>query len=121
MFDSEGYIRMTFADFCTLPMQRHLIWQDSQLVEELREQGVDALAAGYCEWVSAIGEPKVSLGWAWFLASTASAVMLAPGGISCNVMLCAESGHALGVQQTSALLLDWLSSQRWQRDIVTVH
>lgn len=121
MFVSDGYIRLTYADFCTLSLQRHMVWQDPGLVDELREQGLDARVAGYCEWVSVSLEPKVSLGWAWFVAPRGRAVMLAPGGISANIMLCTDTGAALGVRQTAQLLHGWLSSQAWQREIILYH
>lgn len=117
----DGYLRLTFTDFCALTIQCHMVWQDSDLLVELREQGITAATAGYCEWVSSRFQPPVSLGWAWFSISPQSGAMLAPGGINCNVMLCADSGADLGAGKTADMLLCWLSSQAWQKNIVVRH
>lgn len=121
MLARDGYVRITFAEFCALSMRRHMVWQDVDLRTELCEQGIEAVAAGYCEWVSLHYRPQVSLGWAWFKSAPGSSVMLAPGGISANIMLCTDNGQDLGTQHTADLLLGWLSSQSWQQDILTLH
>ncbi len=117
----DGYIRLTFSELCALSMQQHMVWQDSDLRKELCEQGVQASVAGYCEWVSSHFSPQVSIGWAWFRTASCAAIMLAPGGISCNIMLCSKAGVDLGARQTADILIGWLSSQSWQQDILTLH
>ncbi len=117
----DGYIRLTYAAFCALPMRSHLAWQDGELLNELREQGVQAKVAGYCEWVSRVPNIPVSIGWAWFISESGADVGLAPGGVSCNLMLCTEHGCDLGANTTAELLTRWLASMPWKHTTRRTH
>lgn len=121
MFASDGYIRLTYSDFCALPMRSHLAWQDGALLNELREQGVPAETAGYCEWVSRLPNVPVSIGWAWFISESGADMGLAPGGLSCNLMLCNEHGSDLGAHATEELLTRWLASTPWKNIARRLH
>ncbi|TPG83196.1 DUF4902 domain-containing protein [Pseudomonas mandelii] len=114
MLAPDGYIRMTFTDFCTLSLKQNLAWPDTALLEELRDLGVCVESAGYCEWAGERTIPRVSLGWAWVRHSHAQPPVLAPGGISSNVMLRNPYGYDLGAKLTEELLASWLQSQPWQ-------
>ena len=84
------------------------------LYAELVEGGIRPRAAGYCEWISEKIQPRISIGWAWFLPNSTERHALAPGGISSNLMLRTKTGYDLGPRETKELLRDWLSGQHWQ-------
>jgi len=121
MSEPDGYIRLTYDAFCALPMRSHLAWQDSELLNELRQQGVPAGVAGYCEWVSRLPDFPVSIGWAWFISESGEDFGLAPGGLSCNIMLCTEHGSDLGAHATEELLTRWLASTPWKPTTRRLH
>ena len=109
----DGYIRMTFETFNQLKFIRQECWEDVSLGEELRQAGIEISCAGYCEW-GTDSIHSVSIGWAWFDCPTGRRV-IAPGGISTNVMFVAsKSSYDLGQGKTGDLLQVWLSGQRWQ-------
>lgn len=114
MLTPDGYIRMTFSDFCTLSLKQDIAWPDPSLLEELRGLGVSVESAGYCEWAGDRTIPRVSLGWGWLRHANTAAPVLAPGGISSNVMLRTPNGYDLGAKLTEELLASWLHSQPWQ-------
>ncbi|WP_179958330.1 DUF4902 domain-containing protein [Chitinimonas arctica] len=111
---SDGYIRLTFADFCALRLSQCMAWRDMALLDELRDSGLPVEQAGYCEWSSEETEKKISLGWAWFRPNPDASPMVAPGGISSNMMLCSHAGYDLGMATTEQLLMSWLAGQPWQ-------
>ncbi|MGQ5524302.1 DUF4902 domain-containing protein [Chitinimonas sp. PSY-7] len=116
----DGLIRLTFADLCNIPLRQHMIWQDTDLLLELKGLGIKPSLAGFCEWVSDTATPQISIGWAWFLPSTTERAILAPGGVSSNVMLRTQTGYDLGSTKTAELLLAWVTSLDWQ-GFITSH
>ncbi|WP_158228862.1 DUF4902 domain-containing protein [Chitinimonas sp. BJB300] len=110
----DGLIRLTFADLCSTPIKQLMVWQDTDLLNELKDWGIKPSIAGFCEWVSETTAPQISIGWAWFLPSTTERPILAPGGVSSNVMLRTQTGYDLGSQKTAELLLAWVTGLEWQ-------
>ena len=115
-YSEDGYIRLTFQRFCTLQFSERLMINDDDLRNELLEQNVPAFGAGYCDWLDVSTSVQVSVGWAWFVTARHAQQLLAPGGLSSNVMLTSPDGNDLGTAKTDELLNAWLSSQRWQKN-----
>lgn len=112
----DGYLRLTFRCFCLLPFVSRRSLIDSDLRDDLRAEDVPAVHAGFCEWVDVSTPTPVSVAWAWFRAEEDGPLMIAPGGVSTNVMLVAD-GRDLGVAKSNELLRAWLSQLAWQRDV----
>jgi hypothetical protein len=110
----DGYIRLTISAFLDLQFDLRSAWLDEDLREELVLDDVPAYCAGYCEWMTMVGVPRASIGWAWFRSTVDGQAFLAPGGISTNVMLVTLGGQDLGTRNTDSLLQSWLSNQPWQ-------
>lgn len=113
-YSEDGYIRLTYQHFCLLPFRRRMIFNDDELREELLAINLPVSEAGYCEWLDDNARVQVSVGWAWFVSACDRRQRLAPGGISCNVMIMSADGHDLGAIRTHQLLTDWLSIRVWQ-------
>jgi len=110
---ADGYVRLPLSSLMALSFTHRIAWRDDDLLNELREENVPALEAGYCEWVTADAH-QVSLGWAWFTVCASGTTLLAPGGISSNVMLIDAKSRDMGANQTDSLLRAWLASVEWQ-------
>ncbi|MBL8509791.1 DUF4902 domain-containing protein [Chitinimonas sp. JJ19] len=110
----DGLIRLTYTELRCVRIHLNMAWSDMDLLSELLQQGVQATDAGYCEYVSDARKPCISLGWAWYLYDPSGGIMLAPGGISSNVMLRCEAGYDLGAIQTGRLLESWINEYDWQ-------
>ncbi len=113
-YSENGYIRLTYAQFCGLHFPKRLFIEDDDLRRELVDQALPAFCAGYCDWVDDTTTVQVSIGWAWFIAATDFRQRLAPGGFSSNVMFVSLEGVDLGVAKTNELLETWLSGIAWQ-------
>jgi len=116
-FSDDGYIRMTLLKLSELYFAQRTSITDDDLRNELRDQDVPAYQAGFCDWISVGAATHVCIGWAWFTICREGAVLLAPGGISTNVMLTAPDGRDLGMAKTNELISAWLSSQSWQNEV----
>jgi len=114
VWSEDGYIRLTFQRFCQLSFARRLSIADDDLRSDLVAQDVPAFAAGYCDWLDISTPVRISIGWAWFATDPESPQLLAPGGVSSNVMITSPDGSDLGPSKTNELLKSWLSSQCWQ-------
>ena len=110
---ADGYVRLPLSSLMALSFTRRVAWHDDDLLNELREENIPALEAGYCEWSTADAQ-QVSLGWAWFTVCAKGVTLLAPGGISSNVMLIDAKSRDMGANQTDSLLRAWLASVEWQ-------
>jgi len=113
-WSEDGYIRLTFQRFCQLSFARRMTIADDDLRSDLLAQDVPAFAAGYCDWLDISTPVHISIGWAWFATDPDSPQLLAPGGVSSNVMITSPDGSDLGPGKTNELLKAWLSSQCWQ-------
>lgn len=113
----DQLIRLSYAELSSLVFQPSLAWVDTCLTAELKEIGLPVAYAGYSEWESHGFAPKLSIGWAWFKASFSGKVLIAPGGISCNIMLRSSRGYDLGAHTTQELILLWLSGQSLERTL----
>jgi hypothetical protein len=113
-YSENGYIRVTYAQFCGLRFPKRLFIEDDELRRELVDQELPAFCAGYCDWVDDTTAVQVSIGWAWFITGTDCAQRLAPGGFSSNVMFVSPDGMDLGAAKTNELLATWLSGISWQ-------
>ena len=113
-YSKDGYIRLTYQHFCLLPFPRRMIFNDDELREELLAMQLPVAEAGYCEWSDSDALVQVSVGWAWFVTPSDKRQQLAPGGISCNVMITSPDGEDLGARRTHELLSDWLAVRTWQ-------
>ncbi len=120
-YSEDGYIRLTFHQFCSLQFSHRLTMNDDDLRDELLEQDVPAFSAGYCEWRDISTSVQTSVGWAWFVTADDTPELLAPGGLSSNVMITSVGGNDLGTAKTDELLRAWLSSQRWQKNTHFTH
>jgi Domain of unknown function (DUF4902) len=110
----DGYIRMTFSRFLALAFVHRVAWIDDSVEHDLPENFPQPFQAGYCEWSTDTGFAPVSLGWAWFREGPETRLLLAPGGISSNLMLTNPQQCDLGVRQTQVMLESWLHSEDWQ-------
>lgn len=115
-WSEDGYIRLTFQRFCRLTFAQRMTITDEDLRSDLLTQDVPACCAGYCDWIDISTSVHVSVGWAWFATSHGAPQLLAPGGMSSNVMMTSLDGMDLGPAKTDELLKAWLSSQSWQDD-----
>jgi len=118
---SDGeYIRMSFEQFCALRFTSRRSFVDPDLRADLRAEDIPALRAGFCEWRDATAPNGICVGWAWFTVDDLGPPMVAPGGISSNVLLTAN-GRDLGMAKSNELLRAWLSNLSWQHDVETQH
>ena len=115
-WSEDGYIRLTFQRFCRLSFSQRLTITDDDLRTDLLAQDVPAYSAGYCDWIDVSTSVHVSVGWAWFATDQGAPQLLAPGGMSSNVMITSLDGQDLGPAKTDELLKAWLSSQKWQNE-----
>jgi len=115
-WSEDGYIRLTFQRFCRLSFAQRMSITDEDLRSDLLTQDVPAYCAGYCDWIDISTSVHVSVGWAWFATARGAPQLLAPGGMSSNVMMTSADGIDLGPAKTDELLKAWLSSQAWQDD-----
>lgn len=113
-YSQDGYIRLTFQRFCSLQFLRRRTFVDEMLRDELLAMEIPAASAGYCEWFDNETPVQISIGWAWFVYASDTLLRLAPGGISCNVMMVSADGADLGPARTNELLMRWLSTCSWQ-------
>ncbi len=113
----DGYIRTTFEDFSSLDFCQRRAWQDRELCDELIEDDVPAFQAGYCEWATDKLPHQVSIGWGWFRWIDGR-TLLAPGGMTSNLMLVDRGSYDLGPHKTHELLQSWLTGEQWQRDML---
>jgi hypothetical protein len=108
----DGYIRMTFEAFTKLDFTLRKSREDIDLNEDLRFEGIESSRAGYCEW-EADAIRTVSVGWAWFDCPNGHRI-IAPGGISTNVMLVGyRTKYDLGQGKTDEILRAWLAGEHW--------
>jgi hypothetical protein len=113
-YSENGYIRLTFPQFCELTFPKRLVIEDDDLRRELIDQELPAFCAGYCDWLDDTCAVQISVGWAWFTTARDMVQVLAPGGVSSNVMFVSPDGRDLGTAQTSGLLQGWLATMAWQ-------
>ena len=113
-YSGNGYIRLTYSQFCALHFPKRLSIEDDDLRRELIDQALPAFCAGYCDWVDDTTAVQVSVGWAWFVAGVDATQQLAPGGFSSNVMFISLDGIDLGAARTNELLETWLAGISWQ-------
>lgn len=113
-YSENGYIRLTYAQFCALNFPKRLFIEDDELRRELVDQELPAFCAGFCDWVDDTTAVQVSVGWAWFITGTDSTQRLAPGGFSSNVMFVSVDGTDLGSAKTNEMLEEWLTGVLWQ-------
>jgi hypothetical protein len=109
----DGYIRLPFADFMTLPFMHLFSENDAVFLVELQAQTVPARLAGFSEWKSR-STPTISLGWGWFVHAQSDQILLAPDRVRSNLMLRDARGYDLGSLKTSELLSTWLSAFDWK-------
>jgi hypothetical protein len=109
----DGYVRITFDALSQVVFSQRHAWEDESLREDLAHEDVPALRAGYCEWSASDAARQISIGWAWFMSQTGR-VLLAPGGMSTNLMLVSNGCFDLGMHKTGELLHAWLSGITWQ-------
>jgi hypothetical protein len=113
-YSADGYVRLTFAQFCALTFSKRQTIEDEDLRQELLDQDLPVLSAGYCNWLDESTPVQVSVGWAWFCTASNAPQLLAPGGINSNVMFTSLGGNDLGTALTDGLLKAWLSARNWQ-------
>lgn len=113
-YSNNGYIRITYPQFCTLRFPKRVSIEDDDVRRELIDQAVPAFCAGYCDWVDDTTAVQVSVGWAWFITDDSATQQLAPGGFCSNVMFISLEGVDLGVAKTNELLENWLAGISWQ-------
>ena len=113
-YSENGYIRLTYVQFCALNFPKRLFIEDDELRRELVDQELPAFCAGFCDWVDDTTAVQVSVGWAWFITGTDSTQRLAPGGFSSNVMFVSLDGNDVGAAKTNEMLGEWLTGVLWQ-------
>lgn len=120
-YSADGYVRLTFAQFCALAFSKRETIEDEDLRQELLDQDFPVLSAGYCNWLDESTPVQVTVGWAWFCTACDEPQLLAPGGINSNVMFISLGGNDLGTVLTDGLLKAWLSARTWQANPSFVH
>jgi uncharacterized protein DUF4902 len=116
----DGYIRLSFEQFCALRFEVRESIVDEDLRDDLQAEQVPAIHAGFCEWTDTSTRSRICVGWAWFRAAEDGPIIMAPGGISTNVMLTANSTD-LGMTRSNELMRAWLANIPWQHDIALPH
>jgi hypothetical protein len=116
---SDGYIRLPFDQLSKLRFIHVGSDLDSHILADLKAQAVPATQAGFSEWVSDT-TPPITVGWRWFVHSSAKRVLQAPEAINSNVMLTDLKGYDLGPVITANLMNTWLAIHDWQNDVSTV-
>lgn len=106
-YSRDGYIRMTFEAFTSLALRKHFSYEEPEILAELIEEGLPALRAGYCEFISELDAAIMSIGWVWYDTQDGQNYR-APGHINSNVMLISQSGYDLGSTKTVELLCAWI-------------
>jgi hypothetical protein len=115
-YSDDGYVRLTYLQFCDLRFSKRCAVSDDDLRRELLAQDIPAHCAGYCDWLDDSTAVQVSVGWAWFSAADYAPRIMAPGGMSSNVMLICPDGSDLGPATTDELLRAWLSTRIWDAE-----
>ncbi len=110
----DQLVRLSYPELIGLSFQPCLAWIDTSLTAELKEFGLPVAYAGYSEWECQDSAPKLSISWNWFKEAFSGKVLIAPGGISCNMMLRSPRGYDLGSDMTQQLLFIWISRQGLQ-------
>lgn len=113
-YSADGYVRLTYPCFCKLLFRHRTSISDDALLEELTSQNIPAVRAGYCDWMDDSTMAQISVGWAWFASAEGVPELLAPGGVSSNVMLVCGRGRDLGWLRTDQMLQRWLSQRQWR-------
>jgi hypothetical protein len=113
---ADGYVRLQFNAFCALTFEQRTLYTDEDLRDELLDEDLPVITAGYCEWIDANCGVVVTVGWAWFTTEAFGTKYMAPGGVSSNVMLLSREGNDLGMRRTQELLTGWLVGKPWQID-----
>ena len=72
---------------------------------------------GITEWSCALGCNLLSLSWDWRRVDDGAILFDVASSIRTNVMLTCEKGYDLGVEQTEALLTDFIATIPWQIDV----
>ncbi|WP_338844956.1 DUF4902 domain-containing protein [Massilia sp. W12] len=109
----DGYIRLSFSTFSSLPFVHLFTGCDPDLQDELQEQTILAESAGFSECVSTT-TPSISLGWTWYRHGESNCLLLAPEPVRSNVMIVDMHGYDVGQATTSDLISHWLQYCDWQ-------
>ncbi|WP_421548686.1 DUF4902 domain-containing protein [Pseudomonas sp. QD4] len=110
----DGFIRVSVKEFMETRFVHHMSWEDDELRDELQGLGVNATAAGYCEWKSHAA-PGISIGWTWFRLAGRRRPLLGPEGLRSNLMLRCANGYDMGSNISHNLMISWLSCLAWER------
>ncbi len=108
----DGYIRLSFSTFSSLPFVHLFTDRDLTLLEELVGQEIPAKSAGFSECISST-TPSISLGWAWYQHRDSNCLLLAPEIVRSNVMIVDMHGYDVGSKTTSNLISEWLTCCDW--------
>lgn len=115
----DSYIRMTFAELMSTSFENVYNELSAELAEDLIEQGIPAVRAGFSEWRSTT-TPAASIGFTFFSTSAAPGVPHAtPEKVRTNVMLTERDGYDLGAANAEVLRL-WLDTFQWKSAVATV-
>ncbi len=109
----DGYIRLPFSTFSSLPFVHLFTEQDDGLQDELLEQAILTESAGFSECITNT-TPSISLGWAWYMHGESNCLLLAPEPVRSNVMIIDMHGYDVGPNVTSDLISHWLQFCDWQ-------
>ncbi len=118
---ADGYVRIPELAIPRLALRHLSSGLDTALLDNLWRTAINALSAGYTEWlctgwIGGVADDivQISVGWDWYQESTAGTLLLAGGDIRSNVMAVDCNGHDLGMMRTTLALDRGLAMLDWQ-------
>ncbi len=117
---SDGYVRIPESALAQLTLRHLSSGVDDDLLSDLHLDAVDALIAGYTEWLcdawlceSTDRIAQISVGWDWYLEGASKVLLLALGDVRSNVMAVDDQGADLGMKRTARALCRQLTRLGW--------
>ncbi len=117
--NSDGFVRMTVAEFHALQFRLHMCLIDAKLLEDFWQVGIPAVNAGYYELICDEFSPVVSVGCAWYVSAGRCDVTVGRDDLNTNVMLQDASGADYGARGSREMVQDWLCSGVRRHDLET--
>lgn len=111
----DGYVRLQEHTLAELQLVHVDSALDDGLLQELRDEGIEASSAGYTEWqrMRGPGAAHVTLGWDWYVDRISGALVVAWGDVRSNIMCVDPRGIDLGMLHTTRALLRRIAGLNW--------
>jgi hypothetical protein len=112
----DGYIRLRYAELQAIPLAHCISGLDADGPALPSDAAMATHITGYTEWTSA-GQPGLTLGWDWRMASAGGEVTLTRlNEPNSNIMLVDAAGNDLGPEASRRQLGQLVDALPWQAD-----